>query len=151
MKAETGFGKVWSCLPVLANWNGTLSFLGPSLHPCTSDSKINRSTNLLINSSFCLRADVSYFLCCTRKTKEIGDVCTQAIVASACIYLFPNKHVSDHQPDLFTASAYVASSWCERGVSYNSKFSYHSYVILFCFYFTRWVLNVACLGKNRFN
>ena len=33
----------------------------------------------------CLRADVSYFLCCTRKrvpfpraTKEIGDVCTQA-------------------------------------------------------------------------
>ena len=24
----------------------------------------------------CLRADVSYFLCCT---KEIGDVCTQAI------------------------------------------------------------------------
>ena len=32
---------------------------------------------------FCLRADVSYFLCCTRvpfprATKEIGDVCTQA-------------------------------------------------------------------------
>ena len=30
----------------------------------------------------CLRADVSYFLCCTRTfpraTKEIGDVCTQA-------------------------------------------------------------------------
>ena len=27
----------------------------------------------------CLRADVSYFLCCTpRATKEIGDVCTQA-------------------------------------------------------------------------
>ena len=22
----------------------------------------------------CLRADVSYFLCCTRKTKEIGDI-----------------------------------------------------------------------------
>ena len=29
-------------------------------------------------SSSCLRADVSYFLCCTRATKEIGDVCTQA-------------------------------------------------------------------------
>ena len=28
--------------------------------------------------SRCLRADVSYFLCCTRKTKEIGDVCMQA-------------------------------------------------------------------------
>ena len=27
----------------------------------------------------CLRADVSYFLCCTRATKEIGDVCTQAM------------------------------------------------------------------------
>ena len=35
-----------------------------------------------------MRADVSYFLCCTRKrkqetygaTKEIGDVCTQAIL-----------------------------------------------------------------------
>ena len=27
----------------------------------------------------CLRADVSYFLCCTRVTKEIGDVCTQAM------------------------------------------------------------------------
>ena len=27
----------------------------------------------------CLRADVSYFLCCTRKTKEIGNVCTKAI------------------------------------------------------------------------
>ena len=26
----------------------------------------------------CQRADVSYFLCCTRTTKEIGDVCTQA-------------------------------------------------------------------------
>ena len=27
----------------------------------------------------CLRADVSYFLCCTpRAAKEIGDVCTQA-------------------------------------------------------------------------
>ena len=26
----------------------------------------------------CLRADVSYFLCCTRATKEIGDVYTQA-------------------------------------------------------------------------
>ena len=25
----------------------------------------------------CPRADVSYFLCCTRATKEIGDVCTQ--------------------------------------------------------------------------
>ena len=25
-----------------------------------------------------LRADVSYFLCCTRATKEIEDVCTQA-------------------------------------------------------------------------
>jgi len=25
----------------------------------------------------CLRADVSYFLRCTRATKEIGDVCTQ--------------------------------------------------------------------------
>ena len=59
MKAETGFGKVWSCLPVLANWNGTLSFLSPSLHPCISDSKINRSTNLLINSSFCLYLFVS--------------------------------------------------------------------------------------------
>ena len=42
----------------------------------------------LLNQLFCLRADVSYFLCCTRKrdvvpfscaTKEIGDVCTQAI------------------------------------------------------------------------
>ena len=43
VKAETGFGKVWSCLPVLANWNGALSFLCPSLHPCISDSKINRS------------------------------------------------------------------------------------------------------------
>ena len=31
-------------------------------------------------SSYCLRADVSYFLCCTRATKEIGDVCTQARV-----------------------------------------------------------------------
>ena len=59
MKAETGFGKVWSCLPVLANWNGTLSFLSPSLHPCISDSKINRRTNLLINSSFCLYLFVS--------------------------------------------------------------------------------------------
>ena len=29
----------------------------------------------------CLRADVSYFLCCTRATKEIGDVCTQAMVS----------------------------------------------------------------------
>ena len=29
-------------------------------------------------NSVCLRADVSYFLCCTRATKEIGDVCTQA-------------------------------------------------------------------------
>ena len=28
--------------------------------------------------SICLRADVPYFLCCTRATKEIGDVCTQA-------------------------------------------------------------------------
>ena len=27
----------------------------------------------------CLRADVSYFLCCPRATKEIGDVCTQAM------------------------------------------------------------------------
>ena len=27
---------------------------------------------------YCLRADVSYFLCCTRATKEIADVCTQA-------------------------------------------------------------------------
>ena len=26
----------------------------------------------------CLGADVSHFLCCTRPTKEIGDVCTQA-------------------------------------------------------------------------
>ena len=26
----------------------------------------------------CLRADISYFLCCTCATKEIGDVCTQA-------------------------------------------------------------------------
>ena len=26
----------------------------------------------------CLHADVSYFLCCTRATKEIGDVCTKA-------------------------------------------------------------------------
>ena len=29
----------------------------------------------------CLRADVSYFLCCTWATKEIGDVCTQARAA----------------------------------------------------------------------
>ena len=59
VKAETGFGKVWSCLSVLTNWNGALSFLSPSLHPCISDSKINRSTNLLINSSFCLYLFVS--------------------------------------------------------------------------------------------
>ena len=31
----------------------------------------------------CPRADVSYFLRCTRATKEIGDVCTQAIVCVA--------------------------------------------------------------------
>ena len=30
------------------------------------------------NVACCLRADVSYFLCCTRATKEIGDVWTQA-------------------------------------------------------------------------
>ena len=43
------------------------------------------------NSQHCLRADVSYFLCCIRKkdraTKEIGDVCTQAtpnIVGPQC-------------------------------------------------------------------
>ena len=35
----------------------------------------------------CLRADVSYFLCCTRKTKEIGDVCTQAICETKPIKL----------------------------------------------------------------
>ena len=59
VKAETGFGKVWSCLPVLANWKGALSFLSPSLHPCISDSKINTSTNRLINSSVCLYLFVS--------------------------------------------------------------------------------------------
>ena len=46
--------------------------------------------SLLLNASVlpCLRADVSYFLCCTRKrslfpraTKETGDVCTQASFA----------------------------------------------------------------------
>ena len=31
----------------------------------------------------CLRADVSYFLCCPRATKEIGDVCTQATLFAA--------------------------------------------------------------------
>ena len=42
----------------------------------------------------CLRADVSYFLCCTRKrdpfpraTKEIGDVCTQASLSGRAIAL----------------------------------------------------------------
>ena len=49
----------------------------------------------------CLRADVSYFLCCTRKrdvvpftraTKEIGDVCTQAIARRSRIKCtFPQK------------------------------------------------------------
>ena len=29
-------------------------------------------------SYYCLRADVSYFLCFPRATKEIGDVCTKA-------------------------------------------------------------------------
>ena len=39
------------------------------------------------NDGHCLRTDVSYFLCCTRKrvpfpraTKDIGDVCTQAMM-----------------------------------------------------------------------
>ena len=36
------------------------------------------SPKTTITIQFCLRADVSYFLCCTRATKEIGDVCTQA-------------------------------------------------------------------------
>ena len=35
----------------------------------------------------CLGADVSYFLCCTRTTKEIGDVCTQA----NCSVIFTNS------------------------------------------------------------
>ena len=47
----------------------------------------------------CLRADVSYFLCCTRKRdvpfprarKEIGDVCTQAIYFRTG---FPGKFLS---------------------------------------------------------
>ena len=38
--------------------------------------------------SACLRADVSYFLCCTRATKEIGDVCTQANYLLAIIQKF---------------------------------------------------------------
>ena len=51
-------------------------------------------------SRSCLRADVSYFLCCTwkrddvpfpRATKEIGDVCTQAI--REALRLFPNVQV----------------------------------------------------------
>ena len=80
MKAETGFGKVWSCLPVLANWNGTLSFLSPSLHPCVSDSKINRSTNLLINSSFCLYLFVSKQTLLWSSAWSVYRVCIRCFV-----------------------------------------------------------------------
>ena len=40
--------------------------------------KVPKLTTLVTFGFSCLRADVSYFLCCTRATKEIGDVCTQA-------------------------------------------------------------------------
>ena len=35
----------------------------------------------------CLRTDVSYFLYCKRKTKEIGDICTEAIFETKPIKL----------------------------------------------------------------
>ena len=35
----------------------------------------------------CLRADVSYFLYCTRAIKEIGDVCKQARKNSTEVWL----------------------------------------------------------------
>ena len=86
VKAETGFRKVWSCLPVLANWNGALSFLSPSLHPCISDSKINRSTNLLTNSSFCLYLFVSNtsliisLICLPRLHSLLSSWCERGVV-----------------------------------------------------------------------
>ena len=41
-------------------------------------SLLSISGKIMESAVDCLRADVSYFLCCTRATKEIGDVCTQA-------------------------------------------------------------------------
>ena len=39
---------------------------------------------ICLPSLVCRRADVSYFLRCTRATKEIGDVCTQA---KSCLHI----------------------------------------------------------------
>ena len=48
------------------------------------------------NLVFCLRADISYFLSCTRTfpraTKEIGDVFTQAILSSYCLSFIVCNH-----------------------------------------------------------
>ena len=47
--------------------------------------KIKRTQDICLS---CLRADVSYFVCCTRATKEIGDVCTQATASVKRLSLF---------------------------------------------------------------
>ena len=48
-------------------------FLKVMLHDTIRNGDFERNITL-----DCLRADVSNFLCCTRATKETGDVCTQA-------------------------------------------------------------------------
>ena len=69
----------------------------------------------------CLRADVSYFLCCTRKrdpfpraTKEIGDVCAQArpiVTIGSLIMFFFFSEKSGHGFRLFTVPYFFARSF----------------------------------------
>ena len=53
-------------------------------------SHVPRAT-LSIYCSVCLRADVSHFLCCTRATKEKGEVCTQATVLPISLIVTVNS------------------------------------------------------------
>jgi len=60
----------------------------------------------------CLRADVSYFLCCTRKTKEIGDFCTQARSSSSSsswsLFSLVCWDVTEHSPRCVTSQKMTA-------------------------------------------
>ena len=83
----------------------TIFFISPKFHSsCTEPNKISAILywQLYYMVYCCLRADVSYFLCCKRKrvpfprtTKEIGDVCTQAryIVAPCSMWTGHKGHL----------------------------------------------------------
>ena len=57
------------------------------------EPQIGRLLSMPFSVVICLRADVSYFLCCTRATKEIEDVCTQATSSTDVAVLLLNQPI----------------------------------------------------------